>query len=483
MKHLLFGFFIGILILFATQSCRKVKFDESSNAFLTFSKDTLHFDTVFNGIGSATRYFIVYNKNDLPIKISDIRLLSGENSNFRINVNGTAAREFFDVEINGDDSIFIFADVTIDPQNDDVIEYDQIRFSTNGNEQIIHMLAYGQDIHLINDSVLETQTWTNDKPYVIYNSAAVDENEVLTIEQGTHIYSHRNSRIIVLGTLIVDGSFEEPVIFEGDRLNGNSSIFFENDSLDNYDDVAGQWEGIILANISTNNHVENAIIKNAVTGIQVGSLGDENFTSLTLHNTRIEHHSYAGIFAISSTLLATNCLISDCGYYSVLLTTGGNYNFYNSTIGNYWRGIRSKPALLISNYLNYENTIYLGDLQNAYFGNSIIWGSNDNEIVIEEYADVSTEFNYFFENSILRINSENEIDSENENHFKNILLNVDPLFKEPYSYDFNLTENSPAINAASSEIVNTYPSLLFLDLNNNLRLTDDNPDIGAYELQ
>jgi hypothetical protein len=238
MKHLLFGFFIGILILFATQSCRKVKFDESSNAFLTFSKDTLHFDTVFNGIGSATRYFIVYIKNDLPIKISDIRLLSGENSNFRINVNGTAAREFFDVEINGNDSIFIFADVTIDPQNDDVIEYDQIRFSTNGNEQIIHMLAYGQDIHLINDSVLETQTWTNDKPYVIYNSAAVDENEVLTIEQGTHIYSHRNSRIIVLGTLIVDGSFEEPVIFEGDRLNGNSSIFFENDSLDNYDDVA-----------------------------------------------------------------------------------------------------------------------------------------------------------------------------------------------------------------------------------------------------
>ena len=474
---------VTVIIVLIISSCRKNNFITDSNAKLEFSKDTVYFDTVFTGIGSAARYLIVYNRHDLPVNLSEIKIAKGIESNYRINVNGIPANELYDIEIGPNDSIFIFVDVNIDPSQDEMIEHDQILFYTNGNAQDVDLIAYGQDIHLINDSVVDTQVWTNDKPYVIYNSMALDENEILTVEQGVHLYFHRNSKMIILGTLIVNGTYEDPVIFEGDRLNGHSSIFFENDSLDNYDDVPGQWDGIIFANISTNNYINYAVIKNAVTGMQVGSIGDEYLTQLSIHNSKIEHHSFAGILTITSSIFSTNCLFTDCGYYDIAITGGGRYEFYHCTIGNYWGGARTTPAVHISNYFSYDGTMYVSDLEKAYFGNCIIWGNTDTEIDVQEYTDQGIQFNYLFENSIVKIDPESEINTNDLNHFNNIILNNDPLFADHYEFDFMLSDQSPAVNAGNIDITNLYPSFLHLDLNNYNRMNSGVPDIGAYEYQ
>ena len=56
-------FLICLLIFF---SCKKEDhiLNSSSNLSLSFSKDTLLFDTVFTTVGSATRSFKVYNNSN-----------------------------------------------------------------------------------------------------------------------------------------------------------------------------------------------------------------------------------------------------------------------------------------------------------------------------------------------------------------------------------------------------------------------------------
>ncbi len=484
MKHIFK--IIGIFFLiYSINACKRNNIYKEDFVSLQFSKDTVFFDTIFSGIGSATRYFKVKNPYNQAVKISEIKLEKGEYSKFRLNINGTPGNYAKDIIIGPEDSIYIFTDVTINTENDDIIETDKVIFNTNNNVQKVVLSAIGQDVHFFNDSLIQTQIWTNDKPYLIYNSIALDENQHLTIEAGTHIYSHRNSRIIILGTLTVNGTYENPVIFEADRLNGHSSIFddiFDNDTTDNYYDVAGQWSGIWLTKLSKNNEINNAVIKNADIGIQVDSVQNSN-PQLSIHNSIIEHHSFAGIYAQVSDIFATNCLIDDCGYYNLALTRGGNYNFYHCTIDNHWKGIRNKPAVLINNYYQYDGTVYLYDLQNAYFGNCIIWGNKETESVADVYSGQGALSNYKFENCILKIDPESDINTGDQTHYINILLNTDPSFIDVFDYNFILGENSPAINKGDIQITNQFPALLNNDLNNISRINDTAPDLGCYEFQ
>ncbi len=483
-KH---NFYIVFFILsfVVILSCNKTNYYKDGKIILQFSKDTILFDTVFSGIGSAVRYFKVKNSYNLPVNISEIQLEKGNQSKFKLNINGTPGNYAQDVEIGAKDSLYIFVNVTINTNNDDILETDRIIFKTEKNEQAVNLEAFGQDVHFFQDSVIQSQTWTNDKPYLIYNSVALDKNQHLTIEAGTHIYSHRTSRIMILGTLTVNGTFDNPVIFEADRLNGHSSIFddiFDTDSTDNYYDVAGQWGGIWLTKLSSDNEINYALIKNADIGIQVDSVRNSN-PQLSIHNSIIEHHSYAGILAQVSDIFATNCLISDCGYYNIALTRGGNYNFYHCTIDNYWKGIRNTPAVFINNYYSANGITYVYDLKNAYFGNCIIWGNKETESVADGYSDQGILFNYKFDNCILKIDPKSNINTNDPAHYKNIILNNNPLFKNYFEYDFMLKENSPAINKGNIQITNMFPSLLNFDLNNISRINDAAPDIGCYEFQ
>ena len=211
-----------VCVLFATAivtGCKKDRIITDSSARLEFSVDTIVFDTVFTTVGSTTHQLRVYNRNKLSIVISSIRIAGGSGSQFRMNVDGLPGNSFTEIEIPGKDSIYIFIEVTIDPSSGFLpfIVKDSIVFETNGNIQDVDLVAWGQDAHFFNGKILCDMTWVNDKPYVIYNSILVDSGCTLTIEPGVLVYSHTNSAIYVNGTLIVNGSNNEPVVFQGDR--------------------------------------------------------------------------------------------------------------------------------------------------------------------------------------------------------------------------------------------------------------------------
>ena len=105
---------IGFSVFFA--ACNNDEPITDAGASLEFSLDTLAFDTVFTSVGSTTKRFKIYNRNEQPIVISNIQL---ENTSgmFRINVDGTAGNTHSNIEIPAEDSIYVFVEVTVDPDN------------------------------------------------------------------------------------------------------------------------------------------------------------------------------------------------------------------------------------------------------------------------------------------------------------------------------------------------------------------------------
>ncbi len=143
-------FLLFIILLFTLfASCKKDKF--TTNGALAFSNDTVIFDTVFTQVGSSTKAFKIYNTHNENIRISKIYIAGGEASKYRININGFSGRVFSDIEIAPNDSLWGFAEVTLDPNNVNtpVIVTDSIIFETNGIKQDVDLVAFGQDANFL----------------------------------------------------------------------------------------------------------------------------------------------------------------------------------------------------------------------------------------------------------------------------------------------------------------------------------------------
>ncbi|MCY1721346.1 hypothetical protein OU798_13405 [Prolixibacteraceae bacterium Z1-6] len=456
-------------------SCEDEGYLSSTDAQLQFSVDTITFDTIFTTIGSTTQRFTVRNPYDENVLISRIRLGGGDVSNFRLNVNGIVGNELYELEVPAKDSIFVFVEVTIDPtgQNLPMVVQDSIEFTTNTNFQTINLIAYGQDFKLVKGEVIGTTTWTAEKPYLVYDYAYVDSTSTLTIEPGTKIYFHKDAGMYVRGTLMAKGDFQNQIHFLADRLEPS------------YANIPDQWNGIVLYSGSHDNVMNYVTIKNANIGLQVGTIENEGFASLELGNSKIENMAYAGVFAMKSKIYAYNNVIANCGYYAAALLVGGEYEFYHTTIANYWGNysskIRSSASLVLSNVLIVEDSegskvSYNGDLVKATFANSIVYGNTENELELGNNEE--NVFNFLFDHCILQV--PDSMNTSDKTHFKNVWKgpDYDPHFIDPYNnFNYQLDTLSAAKDIGAIEYARNFP----FDLLNKIRTDDSGPDLGAYE--
>jgi hypothetical protein len=182
-----FLIFLSALIFL---SCKKNSFITSSAATLYIDADTLSFDTVFTTVGSITQSFKIFNNNDQKLRLSEVKLSGGTASPFKINVDGTSAAEVNDVEINANDSIYVFVQVNVNPTAATLpfILRDSIQIIYNGVKKMIQLQAYGQNaIFLKNKMITGNVNWNKSLPYVIIGGIQIDTNATLNISAGTKI--------------------------------------------------------------------------------------------------------------------------------------------------------------------------------------------------------------------------------------------------------------------------------------------------------
>jgi hypothetical protein len=457
------------LMIFTLGRCQKERESDSNGKLLTFSSDTIAFDTIFTSIGTPTKNLRVYNPTNSRVIVSSVRLSGGTSSGFRINVNGEASNEVFNVEIPARDSIFIFVEATLNRSGSQqmMVAEDSIIFRINSKEQKVRLLAWGQDYKLIRAEMVKSTTWTKERPYLVYNYAFVDSCQTLTIEPGSTIYFHKNAGLFIKGTLIVKGTVAEPVVFKGDRLESG------------YSNLPDQWNGITLLSGSHNNIIDHAIIKNANIGLQVGNIEKEGFASVELTNTRIENMSWSGIWAMKSKILAYNCVIANVGYYNTALLLGGDYQFYHTTFANCSNNIsstlRNAETLTISNYLvnSTNGAKYVGDLSQATFGNCIIAGYNHDELKIS--MDKQGKSNYLFDHCLIQISD--TFKTQPAEHFSGIIRNISPRFINPQRANYELDTLSVAKDWGRA----TFAKIAPFDLKGTNRTVDAGPDLGAFE--
>ncbi len=294
----------------------------------------------------------------------------------------------------------------------------------------------------------------------------VDSNVTLAIEHGVKLYFHHKSRMYIKGTLIADGTLQNPIIFRGDRLEHW------------YNKIPGQWDGIYFVMGSKDNVLNYCEIRNAIIGIQVDTLASIMQPTLTISNSKILNMNVAGIFAQGSTIKAWNCIIANCGRFAIALTIGGHYEFYHCTIYNTWYyNNRQTPSVWINNYYqDIFGNIHVRPLEKAYFGNCIIYGNKESEVLIDEYPN-SPIFNFEFQNCLIKISS--SINTQNPINWNNIFINEHPRLKDPSNEIFELDTLSFCIDKGDFNIGSMYP----IDYKGNSRISDLKPDLGAFERQ
>jgi hypothetical protein len=503
MKNTVFAF-LGLILVIFFSSCRDDFDFELSSGRLGFSQDTVFLDTVFTNIGSSTRTFKVYNRSSDDIVIPRVALGQGNNSRYRLSVDGVPGQVFENVELLAQDSLFVFVETTVDIMDfgngleflyEDVIQFDSgpnlqevqlvtlvkdaiFLFPARDSEGNVNCLPIGdpEDEICIPGFFLEDNQllFTADKPYVIYGFAAIPPNKTMTIEAGARLHFHANSGIIaaneaslkVNGALSTTDELENEVIFEGDRLEPA------------YDDVPGQWAAIWLTAGSRDHEFNHATIKNASVGILMDSSNPaSNGATLKINNTQIYNSAAVGLLGTTADIEAENVVIAKAGQSAFVGRLGGSYNFNNCTLANYWdQSLRQDPTLLLSNTI--PNSGLSEPLTEATFSNSIIYGDRDIELLLLDNG--TSAFNFNIANSLLKFDDrfgdfENEplYDFSNLNLYDSIILNEDPVFQNVDRNQLRIDNSSPANGLADPASASS------IDILGESRGT--NPDAGAYE--
>jgi len=449
-------------------------FSTAPGLLLDFSTDTVRLDTCFSTVPTPMKSFWVYNRSGEGIRLQSIRLERGNQSGFRVNVDGVylgaqTGWQTNQVEVRNKDSVRVFVELTsaMNYQEEPQKLEDNLVFTLeNGNVQKVNLLTYTWDATLLynvcvrKDSVIDQR-----KPIVVYGGIKVDSLVTLTIAAGTTLYFHNDAGIEVYGTLRTEGTPDANVVMRGDRIDHMFDYL-------PYDRVSGQWQGIHFNESSYGNHLLYTDIHSPYNGIVCDS-SDVTKQKLYLESSTIHNCQGYGVKATNSNLRLDNTQITntlgDC-----LAVIGGQTEVNHCTLAQFYpfdanRGVALRFTADTMPLLAFNCT------------NSLITGYGDDQMMGQP-GDEETAFNYAFDHCIIRTPV---IETDDSVYFTNVIYEdiEDTLSTgrkhfvtfdtDNFIYDFSLDSVSIAIDKAGAE--------RSLPLDRKGLPRDERPDIGAYE--
>lgn len=391
-------------ILFITASCLDdEKYTTSPNDLLTFSKDTISFDTIISGTATNTYKFLVYNKASKAIRIPVVALEKGASSPFRVNVDGTPLNEGtgHDFEIAKGDSMIVYLMANVpDEDNDSPIPTtDKIIFTTEaGISQEVVLKASAQSVHtLTNTRITRDTTFLSARPYRIMDSLVVEKGATLTLNPGTNLYFHPNATLVIHGSLHIAGTMDHPVTLRGDRL-GN---MFDGQP---YDRIPGQWGGIIISGESYDNHINYADIHSGLFGIRVDS-SDVNRFKLAIENSIIHNTTHHALETRMANLYVGNSQLTNAGG-DCLRVRGGHVTVVHCTIARFF--VFTGGSGVAMDFANYDGAVRL-PITRLYVANTLITGYQEDEIMGRQNEEhVNDAYEYAFINCLLNTTKPDE---------------------------------------------------------------------------
>ena len=444
-------------------SCIEDGFTTSSSDVLAFDKDTVAFDTVITLQGTATKQLVVYNRSKKQINISSIKVAGvSPKGQFHLNVDGIRGDSFHDVEIRGNDSIYIFIEAKLDEMEQDTptLLEDSLVFVTNGMTQKVLLTAWGQDvIRLAGDTIYSNRTFTAGKPYLIYDTVFVSERATLTIDAGATLLFHDKGAMRCAGKMLVKGTAEEPVTFRGDRLDrivGSTS----------FDIMSGQWGGIIFTPPTMGNVLEHLVMKGSTIGMHCSAYGDTVNCALRLVNCVLTNSASTCLATAACYVEAIGTEFSDAAE-EVVYFAGGKVKATQCTFANYY--LFKVPSLPIVNVFDAEFSNGAVSRIKADFNNCIIYGLSKE--INEGNLD---NFDVYLRYCLLRSNGEDDA------HFINCIWNADPCFltvRDDKIFDYRLGNESEAIGKGNPALC---PVKARFDRYGNDRFENGAIDLGAY---
>lgn len=456
-------FLIGLLGTF--QSCKKDTIFSSSN--ITFSADTLVFDTVFKTDidikdlfkGTGVQQVKIYNPDNNLLNLEEIELMGGADSPFRLNLDGRSGRIFSNKKIGGKDSLFLFVDIQLNilknPSPNPIIR-DSIRVKSNGKNQYLQLLAWGQDAYFHYKKTIKNSTeWKNDKPHVIIGYTIVDTSAVLDVQQGCKIHLYNNSFLYVRrGALNFNGTLNNKIIVQGTRSEAS------------YQKITGQYYGIYFDK-ALPSKVNFTHIKNGTSAIQIYSRDkSSNLATVTIENTIIENNARYGVFCYADPkVVLNNTLLFKNQLYSFFVFPGTTFTINHSNILGYGPSTKDNIAFALKNYYEYpEDQKPTNTSINGSIKNSVIYGYKANEFILDiiDGNKVSIDI----QNCLLKL--------ENPMISNTVTFNIDPGFIQINQNNYRFNSSSPLNNKGK-------PSSNKFDIEGKLR-SSTQPDIGVYEL-
>ena len=382
--------YLIILLSILTACSDNDSFTTSRSHLLTFSTDTVKMDTVFSTVGSSTYSFWVFNDSGDGIRLNSVRLRNGNQTGFRVNVDGsyldnTMGSMVNNLEVRKGDSIRVFVELT-PPENKQqepqLVQDDLVFLLESGVEQRVRLRAYAWDaisvtnLTVSNDTVIESV-----RPVIVYGDGiVVDSGAVLTL-RNTVLYFHDKAGIRVRGTLNT-----EHVLMRGDRLDHMFDYL-------PYDRVSGQWRGLSFEKSSMGNVLTDTEIRNAMTAIMIDSAAVDStvlrlsMTRCIVHNAKghgvVSHHSHIALHYCQLTNTMGDCL-------SVY---GGIADIDHCTLAQFYPFSANRGAALrfADEGADFRLTC----------SNSIMTGYDD-DVVMAERSDTTHLFQYLFTDCLMR---------------------------------------------------------------------------------
>lgn len=433
---------LSIFLAALATACIEDGFTTSPSAQPTFSTDTLDMGLMLTDEGSPTARFVVYNPSDRGISISKISLKGKSAQLFRLNVDGFSGREFQNVEIRARDSIFVLVEALLPAtgQNQPQDFEAAINFYTNGCDRQVVLKAQGQDVERLRAVTLTAdRTFTDDKPYQIYDSLIVPRGVTLTLGAGARLLMHDGAYIRVYGSLHSQGTVEKPVNICGDRTgNVVSDISF--------DIMSRQWGGILVEAGAAPCSLKHTDMRNSWYGLVVRGDGSDSADTpaLTLVNCRLHNSAGTVLTMDHASLRAAGCEFAEGGAGLVWLE-GGQHRLDHCTFGNnYLFAAISGPALGFGHLKGHDPDSEGASCTAADVTNSVFSGIGP-LVQPGDLKDLPVTLRHCLIN----------VDGSDDANFISCIWAKDPLYytvRNEYLFDYRLKPDSPARGQANSTV-------------------------------